>query len=401
MKCSELGRYALCASIAAAMLAGCGESQLPISALSRSAAPSSVAYNVIYSFKDGTDGAVPQAPLIDVNGTLYGTTNEGGGAGCPSSLHPGCGTVFSITPSGVETVLHAFAGGTADGAKPTAGLLDVHGTLYGTTQSGGAKKYLGTVFGITTSGVETVLHSFGGKGDGVVPSVELVLVNNLLYSTTVEGGAANYGTVFTVTPKGKEQVLYSFQGTPDGESPGGFLDDHGKLYGTTYGGGTYRKGTVFTITPSGTETVFYSFKDAHDGAHPFASLINVKGTLYGNTFYGGQESNGTVFSITTGGTETVLHYFRRGVHDGTHPYGNLVNVNGTLYGTTFVGGTSGQGTIFSITPSGKETVLHSFTGQPGDGANPHAGLVNVNGTLYGTTEFGGTNGNGTVFSIRP
>jgi uncharacterized repeat protein (TIGR03803 family) len=167
-------------------------------------------------------------------------------------------------------------------------------------------------------------------------------------------------------------------------------------------GGTWRKGTVFTSTPSGTESVLYDFKLSHDGAHSTAPLINVKGTLYGDTFYGGRDTKGTIFSVTTGGTETVLHYFSEVEHhDGWHPVGNLLDVNGTLYGTTEYGGTIGYGTIFSITTSGKETVLHSFTGKPGDGANPQAGLVDVNGTLYGTTSSGGANGYGTVFSITP
>jgi uncharacterized repeat protein (TIGR03803 family) len=400
---ANLARFAVTMG-AAVLIAGCGASQLPIGALSRSAAaPSSVAYNVVYSFKGRKDGAGPVAPLIDVNGTLYGTTSAGGGDGCESS--GGCGTVFSITPSGVETVLHAFRGSPADGAKSTAGLVDVHGTLYGTTPGGGAQNS-GTVFAITTSGAESVLHSFGGKGDGDTPQAELLLVKNLLYGTA-SGGGAGYGMVFTITTKGKEGVLYSFQGPPDGQNPRArLLNDHGKLYSTTYGGGAYggpssHKGTVFTITPSGTETVLYSFKLSHDGAHPAAPLISVKGILYGNTGSGGQDTHGTIFSITTGGAETVLHDFRNSIRDGRSPVGTLVDVNGTLYGTTFGGGTSGYGTIFSITTSGKETVLHSFTGKAGDGAYPQAGLVNVNGTLYGTTSSGGTSGNGTVFSITP
>ena len=268
---------------AAALLAGCGGSQPPIGALSRSAAASStVAYNVIYSFKGRKDGAGPVAPLIDINGTLYGTTSAGGGDGCESS--GGCGTVFSITPSGVETVLHAFRGSPADGAKSTAGLVDVHGTLYGTTPGGGAKNS-GTVFAITTSGAESMLHSFGGKGDGDTPQAELLLVKNLLYGTT-PGGGAGYGTVFTITlkvrrPCSTRSRVLLMAGYPVAR----FLNVNGRLYSTTEDGGRYfrGKGTVFTITPSGTESVLYSFKLSHDGAHPAAPLINVKGILYGNT----------------------------------------------------------------------------------------------------------------------
>ena len=135
----------------------------------------------------------------------------------------------------------------------------------------------------------------------------------------------------------------------------------GKLYSTTETGGMYHKGTVFTITPSGTVTVLYSFQFVNDGAHSAAPLINVKGLLYGNTFYGCHKKSrtifriisGTIFRITTGGTETLLHRFGEGIpNDGTQAVGSLINVNGTLYGTTELGGTSGDGTIFSITTSG-------------------------------------------------
>jgi uncharacterized repeat protein (TIGR03803 family) len=238
MKVSELGRCALSSCVAAAWLAACGGSQPPIGALGRSAAaPLSVAYNVIYSFKGGTDGEAPLASLIYIKGTLYGTTVSGGGHPCTYRYFGSCGTVFSITPSGVETVLHAFGDGTADGANPVASLLDVHGAIYGTTAAGGAKGR-GTVFALTTSGAEIVLHSFGGTRDGKTPEADLVLVNNLLYGTTALGGGAGYGTVFTITPKGKEDVLYQFQSRPDAEYPiARFLNVNGTLYSTTENGG--------------------------------------------------------------------------------------------------------------------------------------------------------------------
>jgi uncharacterized repeat protein (TIGR03803 family) len=149
-------------------------------------------YKVVYNFAGGSDGARPLAGLINVNGTLYGTTVQGGGEGCYKSF--GCGTVFSVTPSGQETVLHAFTGG-SDGANPKAGLIDVNGTLYGTTFHGGDTKCngrsgvgCGTVFSITPSGAETVLHGFTGPPDGAWPAAGLRDVNGTLYGTTAEGG---------------------------------------------------------------------------------------------------------------------------------------------------------------------------------------------------------------------
>jgi uncharacterized repeat protein (TIGR03803 family) len=202
-------------------------------------------------------------------------------------------------------------------------------------------------------------------------------------------------------------VLYSFKGGNDGRDPhaGPLIKVKGTLYGTTvYGGGPCQArcfgGTVFAITTSGGETVLHSFEVASkDSKNPRAGLIDVTGTLYGTTIHGGRASCycGTVFKVTLSGAETVLHSFA-GEPDGFNPDAGLLNVNGTLYGTTFNGGTAGAGTVFAITTSGKETVLHSFAGTP-DGAHSYAGLINVNGTLYGTTVHGGTDGDGTVFTI--
>jgi uncharacterized repeat protein (TIGR03803 family) len=399
---------ALYIGAAVALLAGCGGSQPPIGVspessfaeLSAHERGSSVSYAMLYSFNGGNaDGAGPMAPLRDVNGTFYGTTAAGGGTGCNGS---GCGTVFSVTKSGVETVLHIF-GNAGDGTDPVVGLTNVHGTLYGTTNSGGAKDD-GTVFAITTSGAETVLHSFGESGDGKNPQADLLYVKGLLYGTTEYGGNANDGIVFTITPKGKETVLYRFQNRPDAQDPSArFLNVNGTLYSTTEIGGAYDFGTVFTITPLGTESVLYSFRGRPDGTYPASPLIDVNGTLYGTTHRGGQRKGGTVFRLTASGTETVIHSFsvKNKPYDGTNPAAGLINVKGTLYGTTQYGGANGYGAVFSITASGKETILHSFAGMPGDGANAEAGLIDVNGTLYGTTQSGGTNNLGTVFSITP
>jgi uncharacterized repeat protein (TIGR03803 family) len=197
------------------------------------------------------------------------------------------------------------------------------------------------------------------------------------------------------------EVLHSFGGSGDGSVPiAGLLKFNGTLFGTTYAGGASGDGTIFSITPSGTETVLHSFGGTtNDGVFPYAGLLNVKGTLYGTTYYGGTNSYGIVFSITPSGTETVLHSFAGyNQGDGLEPEAGLINIKGTLYGTTSGGGANCCGTVFSITPSGTETVLHSFGGS-GDGAYPYAGLINVNGTLYGTTARGGANNDGTVFSL--
>jgi uncharacterized repeat protein (TIGR03803 family) len=403
-----LSRYALSVS-AAAMLAGCGGSQPPIGApgavpqastnathaeLTTLTRPT-ITYGLLYSFKPGSgDGVDPYASLVNVNGILYGTT-VGGGA-------YGGGTVFAIAPSGTEAVVHSF-GASGDGETPFAGLTEAKGTLYGTTGFGGAHNN-GTVFSITPSCKETVLHSFNyGSGDGEQPDAALLNVKGTFYGTTQHGGRHADGTVFSISTSGTETVLHSFGGSVDGVEPyAGLIDVKGTLYGTTYRGGADSNGTVFKISPSGNESVLHSFGAPPDGANPYAGLLDVDGRLYGTTQQGGgANGEGTVFSITTSGTETALHSFGPYFSgDGEQPYGNLVNVKGTLYGTTYGGGANNVGTVFKIKLLGKETVLHSF-GASGDGKEPYAGLIKVKGMLYGTTENGGANGDGTVYSLTP
>jgi uncharacterized repeat protein (TIGR03803 family) len=331
---------------------------------------------------------------------LYGTTAFGGANGD--------GTVFSITTSGKESVLHSFKG-SGDGENPFAGLLNVKDTLYGTTDSGGADGY-GTVFSVTTSGKETVLYSFKGCDDGEHPDAGLVYVKGTLYGTTDDGGNANGdGTVFSVTTSGKEIVLHRFAGgSEDGEVPSAdLINVNGTLYGTTYAGGMYCEGssgsgcgTVFSVTTSGNETVLHNFGGSGDGSYSEAGLINVDGTLFGTTSEGGANRAGTAFSITTSGTETVCYSFGTSKGDGEVPVAGVINVNGTLYGTTLVGGAKNKGTAFLTTTSGAETVLHSFGGS-GDGVSPKAGFTNTTSRLFSATSEGGKNRDGTVFVLSP
>jgi uncharacterized repeat protein (TIGR03803 family) len=176
----------------------------------------------------------------------------------------------------------------------------------------------------------------------------------------------------------------------------------GVLYGTTRNGGSVGNGTVFAIRKSGShETVIHSFKGGGtDGKLPLSGLVNVGGVLYGTTYIGGASDDGTVFAVTPSGTESLVYSFK-GSPDGIRPSAGLTNVGGTLYGTTNQGGANSLGTLFAITPSGAESVIHSFGATAQDGATPLAGLINVNGTLYGTTSAGGANGVGTVFSLTP
>jgi uncharacterized repeat protein (TIGR03803 family) len=375
---------------------------------------------VLYFFEGAPDGGEPYSDLINVDGTLYGTTSIGG--------TNDSGSVFTITTSGKETVLYSFLNaGSGDGAFPIAGLLNVNGTLYGTTEYGGAGTcyYDGdvpekcrTVFAIAKSGRETVVHRFGvGSGDGTLPFAGLISVKGTLYGTTSTGGASGLGTVFAITPSGKESVRYSFKSAKeDGANPyARLIDINGTLFGTTLNGGAYGAGTVFSISAAGKGRVLHSFGGPHDGAYPYDGLLDVKGTFYGTTSAGGENrgtQGGTVFSITPSGKETVLYSFTgfSSSGDGANPVAGLIDVKGRLYGATVSGGMTNFGTVFAITTSGEETVLYRFrggygSGGSGDGSMPYANLLNVKGTLYGTTYYGGRFRYGfccgTVFWITP
>src|SRR5271157_830687 len=232
---------------------------------------------------------------------------------------------------------------------------------------------------------ESVLHSFPGSPDGANPYAGLVRdAQGNLYGTTVNGGAQAKGTVFKVDATGNETVLYSFTGAGgDGASPTGLLvrDAQGNLYGTTVFGGASGKGTVFKVDATGNETVLYSVTGAGgDGANPEAGVVqDAQGNLYGTTAYGGAGncSNGSfygcgaVFKVDTTGNETVLYSFTGTGGDGAEPAGLVRDGQGNLYGTTSAGGDlacrapAGCGTVFKVDTTGNETVLYSFTGTGG------------------------------------
>jgi uncharacterized repeat protein (TIGR03803 family) len=383
-------------------------------------------YSVVYSFQCGpNDGSGPYGDLIaDSVGNLYGTTQFGGSSATPETL--GYGTVFEVSATGTEAVLHSFAGPPTDGSQPYAGLVrDAAGNLYGTTAYGGAYDY-GTVFEVAASGAETILHSFTGGKDEAQPLGNLLLDSSgNLYGTAAGEFTGQFGTVFRLAPSGKIMELYTFAGTPnDGSFPRSGLihDGAAGLYGTTEGGGLYLSGTVFELNKAGPDTILYNFTGESDGGGPAANLIHdAAGNLYGTTIEGGNTPAGcdfdtyfgcgTVFKVTPGGQETVLYAFTGGA-DGGVPFSDLVmDSKGNLYGTASIGGISNNelcagdgepvcGVVFQVSAAGKEKVLHSFTGVP-DGSQPYGGLLRLGNNLYGTTYIGGTEQCGTVYRVTP
>jgi uncharacterized repeat protein (TIGR03803 family) len=313
---------------------------------------------VLHAFTGGSDGQNPDANLIrDAEGNLYSTAFGG---------MYGWGVVFKIDSSGKETVLYSFTGGT-DGGTPFGGLIrDQAGNLYGTTLSGGSfvcarQSGCGTVFKLTQTGQETVLYSFQGGPDGQGPLGVVAGTAGNLYGTTEEGGGSSFclygcGTVFKLDRSGVETVLYSFTGQGDGLFPLAGLvgDPAGNLYGTTYLGGADGYGVVFKIDGTGNEMVLHNFTGGADGATPAASLLrDGAGNLYGTTISGGDLTCnllgcGVVFRLDPGGVETVLHSFAGGA-DGVAADASLAHDSaGNLYGTTEFGGVANAGTVFEI-----------------------------------------------------
>jgi uncharacterized repeat protein (TIGR03803 family) len=369
------------------------------------------AYTILYSFNALPDAQVPDVRLIqDSLGNFYGATLFGGSGSCGG----GCGAVFKLAPDGTESVLHSFQAG-SDGWSSYGSLIqDSQGNLYGVTLNGGGKskdcggRGCGIVFKIAPNGDETILHTFtGGSTDGALPSGGLTFgKNGVLVGTTTEGGGTGChgvgcGTIFTIAPDGTETILYSFSGT-DGANPySQLVKFHGNFYGTTGLGGANDEGAVFEVTPEGSETTLYSFKGGSDGAQPYGDLLSDgQGNLVGTTFFGGSTGNGTVFKLASDGTETLLYSFQGG-SDGESPHAGLIkDRRGNFYGTTSGGGVNGLGTVFKLAPDGTESVLHSFSSTNGDGYVPQAALTKgMDGHLYGVTNFGGTADHGTVFTI--
>lgn len=390
------------------MLAGCAHT-----ANSTPLPPQAVAllspqtdYHSLYSFKGYPSAATPTG-LTAFKGAFYGTAAEGG-------VHT-FGSVFVRNASGVRT-LYNFKGGD-DGAEPEGAVVALDGDLYGTTGYGG-RNGDGTVFRIGTAGVERVIYSFKGGTDGATPILGTLLVaDGALYGTTTAGGdekchvqgSAGCGVVFSVTTSGTEKILHRFAGKPDGASPvGSLIAVNGAFYGTTAFGAADGNGSVFEISAGALHTL-YSFKGYPDGAVPYAGVIEHGGNFYGTTAVGGAyDDSGTVYALSRAGTERVLHSFK-GYPDGAVPYDRLTDVDGTLYGTTQYGGDSGQkctghgivgcGIVFSISTSGKEDVRYKFKGVP-DGANPWSSLILEKGELYGTTISGGADDYGSLFSLQ-
>lgn len=349
-------------------------------------------------------GTNPHGSLAQDASYLYGMTYSGGANNQ--------GTIFSFRKA-TRTYAILRSVQNNDGYFPYGAtpLLDSDGTtLYGGIRYGGLYGR-GTLFRIAISGASyLVIHDFQSTMTGcTAPRGGVVTDGTSVYSTAYSGGYYNSGAIFKSNMDGSQfKIMYNFTGSALGGSvPYGDLILSGNtLYGMTYYGGTSSRGLVYRINTDGTAfTPIYSFAPSPDGANPQGGLVLSAGTLYGVTYVGGATNNGTVFKVNIDGTGYVRMYEFQGysavVKDGNQPYCTLVLDGGTLYGTTRLGGTNNLGTLFRINTDGTGyAVLRSFTGGTTDGRYPSAGLTLSGSVLYGITESGGTGSGGVIYRIN-
>ena len=397
-------------------------------------------FEILHAFENPP--AVPWGGLVlGPDGLVYGTTEHGG--------RYDLGTVFRFDPvSGVVTVLHHFKG-TDDGIHPRAGLVwggdALYGTTAGTAGTWSSSTVKGTVFKITTAGTLLTLHSFSGA-DGMWPLGVLVPVEDVLWGTTEAGGTFGYGTVFKVGRSGGLTTVHSFPYGTEGFFPmsGLALGPDRTLFGTTHDGGSGYRGTLFKIDPEGGFTKLHDFT-ATEGSPIGEPFVDASGAVIGTTLMGDLSSGGTVYRHLPGGTHQVLSNFPAyslpsgglvqgpngllyGLTSGynlTYGWGSLYSVDPvtsglrTLYyfgkanpqgrllvvGNELLGTTSGydsdpdRGTIFRYS-TGESTLatLHEF-GTTEGGCTPVGLAVGAGAALYGTTEYCGAAGGGTVFEL--
>jgi uncharacterized repeat protein (TIGR03803 family) len=378
-------------------------------------AAAQVTDTVLNDFMGSNGSSVFAGLTFDTAGNLYGTTQSGG---------KGSGTVYELTlgltGDWTETVLYEFGTKTKDGATPYSGVVfDPEGNLYGTTLLGGAHAK-GTIYRLTPiqggGWTETIIHSFGAGTDGAYPVATPVISGGNLYGTTIYGGnvtacplsgkTSPCGTAYEVSAAGVYSVIHDFSNTNDGYFPVAGLtpDGNGNLYGQTTAGFTYGGGLLFELMPANgawTERAIHPWGRINDG-RPDGSIcygtlvFDAEGNMWGTSLLGGTHGGlGTLFRFFPqdgGFAETSVHGFGDS-GDGASPYsGVVINSAGHVFGTTYKGGASGDGTVYEVIPLSdgfQYKLLYSFTGKTDGGLVASPLILDDLGNLYGTTQWGG------------
>ncbi len=349
---------------------------------------------------ENVPGANPECRLILSGNTLYGTASAGGADGFGTVFTFNTETSKFIPPYYFRTATYDTNTGlhyNSDGVYPQAALVLVGNTLYGTATYGGADGH-GTVFSLSAAGFLTPIYTFTGGNDGSFPLGDLIASGSTLYGTANRGGSNGYGDVFSVNTNGSNfEDLYSFTGGSDGANPpqGGLLLWSNTLYGTAAFGGSNGFGAVFSVNTNGSNfEALYSFTGGSDGAYPGASLIISGETLYGTAFGGGPAGHGTVFSLglSAHGSDLTMLYGFTGYSnadnsnsDGANPQPGLVLSSNILYGAARYGGYNSCGTVFELPLPGAALapILLTDIGAtaPTPGANDIAQLSNSGNTI--------------------
>jgi uncharacterized repeat protein (TIGR03803 family) len=418
-----------------------------VAALAIASPANAATFSTVFNLGESSGEAPIGALIPDGADGFFGTASSGNGT--VYQLSPPTG---SNKPWTAKTI-YGFKGGTKDGITPWAGVTrdDSTGALYGTTTLGGANDG-GIAFQLTppaknkTAWTETVIHNFTGlAGASSNPEFGALIrdASGNLYGTTWYGGPNVAGTVFELSPPASGhgawpfEVLYTFTGGSDGSNPAGGLafGKSGTLVGTAYQGGIGGRtgpGTIFQLTPPPKGQSAWDFKVLHsftgtDGAAPIATPLYIASTenFYGTTTEGGiydttgtkahNVHNGVVYELSpppkgqTAWTYTVLHDFKSS--QGSYLEAGVVQDSaGNLFGGAFDGGANngkGWGTVFEVTPPASKTapwgfsLLHVIPASESLGDNVSSIMLDSDGTLYGTTEYGGTDAGGTIFAVVP
>ncbi|QJE97932.1 choice-of-anchor tandem repeat GloVer-containing protein [Luteolibacter luteus] len=333
----------------------------------------------------------PSAKLVrHANGNLYGTTQSGG------AWESG-GTFFKIAPDGTITTLHHFD---AFASSPGEITLGSDGNFYGVCRNGEPYES-GNIFRITPDGSYTELHHFTLGADGGLPISKLVEGSDgNFYGTTGLGGANDFGTFFKVTPAGVLTTLTDWAQNSIGWSPSGniILASDGNFYGAHRSISSGQPSTIYRVTPAGTASVVGDFSSLPGMSEtmPTGLMQASDGNFYGAT--SGGPNYGTIFKMTPGGTVSILTTFDWA--NGSEPDGDLVEgPDGDLYSTTYYGGSYGGGTAFKVSKTGTHTIL--VHGEMGSSfAYPYSGLsLEADGSLIGTSMMGGSFQQGSAFRI--